>query len=156
MSPCYFHQPEQEGARLELLYHVDDGKRYTRTERYLTVLCFHITAGPIEGYSGKGGPHLQAPETCCCGGGLTNFQDSAADSASRPTRMDKEGAYLGRVVLRIEKSIFAARAVVTSIKRLALAPASATSHDMAPVHPGLRYKIGAILNQLCIHPKDQL
>ena len=119
------------------------------------MLCFDVTAGTVEGYSGKGGPHLQAPEPRCGGGGLTNFQNSAANSAPRPARMDEEGAYLGRIVLRVEKSIFAARAVVTSIKRLALAPASATGHDLVPVHPGLRHKIGPILNQLCIHTKDQ-
>jgi len=70
--------------------------------------------------------------------------------------MNEEGAYLGRIVLRIEKSIFTAGAVVTSIERLALAPASTTGDDLIPVHPGLRHKIRAILDQLCIHPEHQL
>ena len=120
------------------------------------VLLFDVTAGQVEGYSGKGCPHLQASETrrrCCC---FTNFQNSAAHSAPRPVGMYEEGAYLGRIVVRIEKSIFAAGAVVASVQRLALAPASATCYDLVPVHPGFRHKIRAILDQLCIHSKDQL
>jgi hypothetical protein len=70
--------------------------------------------------------------------------------------MDEEGAYLGRIVVRFEKSIFAAGTVVASVQCLALAPASATGYDLVPVHPGFRHKIRAILDQLCIHSKDQL
>ena len=120
------------------------------------MLFFDVTAGQVQGYSGKGGAHLQASETrrCCCF--FANFQNSAAHSAPRPVGMDEEGAYLGRIVVRIEKSIFAAGAVVASIQRLALAPASAAGYSLVPVHRGFRHKIRAILDQLCIHSEHQL
>jgi hypothetical protein len=70
--------------------------------------------------------------------------------------MHEESAYLGRIVLGIKQSIFAAGAVVASIERLAPAPASAASHDLVGVCPGFGYKISAILNQLGIHTKNQL
>jgi hypothetical protein len=70
--------------------------------------------------------------------------------------MYEEGAYLRRIMLWIQESIFTPRAVVAPKERLALAPASAAGYDLVLTHLGFGHKIRAVLNQLCIYPKNQL
>ncbi len=70
--------------------------------------------------------------------------------------MYEEGPYLGRILLRIQESIFPAGVVVASEERLALAPASAAGYDLVLIHLGFGHKIRAVLDQLSIHPKNQL
>ena len=70
--------------------------------------------------------------------------------------MHEKGAYLRRIVVRVEQSIFAAGAMVTSIERLALAPAPASGNDTAIIGMGFRYEVGAVRNQLGIHAKNTL
>src|ERR1700722_1713819 len=98
--------------------------------------CFDVTAGAVEGSSGQGSPHLQTPETCPCCCGFTNLEDLAADPPACPVGMYEEGAYLGRIMLRIQESIFAAGVVIASEERLALAPASAAGYDLVLIDPG--------------------
>jgi len=69
--------------------------------------------------------------------------------------MYEEGAYFGRIMVRIQESIFTPGAVVASKERLALAPASAARYDLVLTHLGFGHKIRAILDQLRIHPKNQ-
>ncbi len=119
------------------------------------MFCFDVTTGAVEGDSGKGGPHLQAPETrrrrCC----FTDLENPAAHPSACPIRMYEEGAYLGRILLGIEESIFTAGAVVAAKERLALAPAPASGYDLVLTYLGFSDKIRAILDQLSIHPKNQ-
>ncbi len=128
-----------------MLFHVNDGERQARDERNLPVFPFHVAAGEIERHPGKRSSHLQAAETCGCGGCLANLENSAADSAPCPGGMYEESSYLRRIVTWIEESILAARAVVASKERLALAPASAAGDDLVVINHGFGYKIGAIL-----------
>ncbi len=112
-----------------MLFHVNDGKRQAWDERDLPLFPFHIAAGEIKRHASKRGPHLQAAKPCSCRGGLANLENSAADSASCPGGMYEERSYLRRIAKWIEESILAARAVVASKERLALAPASTAGDD---------------------------
>jgi hypothetical protein len=112
-----------------MLFHVNDGKRQAWDEWYLPVFHFHVAPGEVKRHAGKRGPHLQAAETCGCRGRLANLENSAADSASCPGGMYEERSYLRRIAKRIEESILAARAVIASKERLALAPASTPGYD---------------------------
>jgi hypothetical protein len=135
---------------------VHDWQGYTWSKRNFAGLPLSVTAGTVEGYSSKGGPHFQAPETrprCRC---FTNLENLATYPAARPIRMHEESAYLGRIVLRIKQRIFAAGTVVASIERLAPAPTPATGYDRVGLPRGFGYKVSAILNQLGIHTKNQL
>jgi hypothetical protein len=73
----------------------------------------------------------------------------------------EEGPYLGRIVARVEECIFAAGAVVASVKRLALAPPSTAGQDTSREVRGgliqrLSHKIGAVLDQLGVYAKNSL
>ena len=126
------------GLKSELLYHVDNGEGDPGSKRNLTLPSFDVTTSTVEGHSGQRGPHLQPPETrryCSC---LTNLENPAPDPPARPVRVYEESPYLGRIMLRIQKRIFTAGAVVASKERLALAPASAAGYDLRPDPPWLR------------------
>ncbi len=118
------------------------------------MLPFDIATGKVERYSSEGGPHFEAAEACACRGCFTDLKNSAADSPARPGRMYEKSPYLRRFVVRIEESILAAGAMVTAIERPALAPAAASGCDFVLIHLGLGDKIGAIVNQLRIDPKN--
>ena len=107
---------------------------------------FHVAPGKVQRHPGKGSSHFETAETFSCRGCLANLEDAAAHSATSPGRMYEESSYLGRVVRRVEQSILAACAVVTSKKRLPLAPTSAAGDDLVVINPGFGYKISPILN----------
>ena len=142
--------------RSELLYHVDDRQRYPWSKRNLTVLCFGVTAGAVKGYPGKGGPHLQAPETRRCRRRFTNLENPAADSPACPVRMDEEGAILAASCWgsRRASSRPAQWSLPKSVLRLLQPPQPAMTWSLT--YPGFGHKIGAVLDQLSIHPKNQL
>ena len=120
------------------------------------MLPFDVTPCQVERHPGEGCAHLETAETCLGRGPFADLKDFAADSPPRPRRMHEKGAYLRRIVVRIEQSIFAAGAMVASIERLALAPASASGNDTAVIDLGFRYEVGAVRNQLGIHAKNAL
>jgi hypothetical protein len=70
--------------------------------------------------------------------------------------MYEESSYLCCVVRRVEESILPAGAVITSKKRLPLAPTSAAGDDLVVINPGFGYKIRPILYQSRIHAEDAL
>ena len=115
---------------------------------------FDVAPSEVERYAGEGGAHFESAKTCGCRGCFADLENSAADSTPRPARMYEKSAYLRRIVAGIEESIFATGAVVASIERLALAPASAAGYDLVLIHRGFGYKVGAILDQLSVHAKD--
>jgi hypothetical protein len=133
---------------------VNDGERKTGYERNLPMFQCHVAPGKVQRHPGKGGSHFETAETFGYGGCLAHLEDAAAHSATGPGRMYEESSYLGRVVRRVEESILPAGAVITSKKRLPLTPASATGNHRAVINPGFGYKIGSILNQLCIYAED--
>jgi hypothetical protein len=149
-------RPRAGKGKSELLYHVDDRQGHPWSKWNFVVRNFEITPEAVQGHSGKRGTHLQASKARRLGCRLTDLQNSAAHSAARPIRMNEKGAYLGRIVVRIEEGIFAAGAVVASIECLALTPAPAPGKNLVPVRPGFRHKIGPVFNKLRIHPKHQL
>ena len=142
-----------DGLESELLFHVHDGKRQAWYERDLAVLSFDIASGKIEGHSGESGSHLEAAEAHACRGRFTDLENSAANSAPCPGRVYEKSSYLRCFVARIEERILTTGAMVTSIERLALAPASASGYDFFLAHLDFCNEIGAVLNQLGIHAK---
>ncbi len=127
-----------------MLFHVNNGERQAWNERDLPVFPFHVASGEVKRHASKRGPHLQAAKTCGGRGSLTNLEYSAADSAPCPPGMYEERSYLSRIAKGIEKSILAARAVIASEERLALAPASTPGYDPVIITQGFGYKIRAI------------
>src|SRR5712692_635328 len=71
-------------------------------------------------------PHLEACKPSGPRRIFTSLQNHAADSAARPIRMDEESANLCRIAKGVQQRIFAPRPMIAPVKRLALAPATAT------------------------------
>ena len=70
--------------------------------------------------------------------------------------MYKESSYFRRIVSGVEEGILATCVVVTAKKRLPLAPTTAAGYDMVVINGGFGYKVGSILNQLCVYAEDAL
>jgi hypothetical protein len=68
--------------------------------------------------------------------------------------MYEESSYLGRVVRGVKQSVLPAGAVIASKKRLPLTPPPATGKNRTVIKLTFGYKIGSIVNQLCIHAED--
>ena len=129
-----------------MLFHVNDWERQTWDQRDLPVFNFDVAPRKIEWHAGESGSHLETAETCGRRGGFADLENSAADSAPCPGGMYEERSYLCRIAKWIQQSILAARAVVASEERLALAPASAAGYDLLISSKGFGYKIGSILD----------
>jgi hypothetical protein len=111
-------------AQSQLFDHINNGQRKARSQGNLTTVTLGVASGSVKGYTGERSPHLEPakPRRDRCR--FADLENSAADSPARIKRMYEEGPYFGRIVARIEQRIFAAGAVVASVERLALAPAS--------------------------------
>jgi hypothetical protein len=154
-------------AQSQLFDHINNGQRKARSQGNLTTVTLGVASGSVKGYTGERSPHLEPakPRRDRCR--FADLENSAADSPARIKRMYEEGPYFGRIVARIEQRIFAAGAVVASVERLALAPASTAGHNRHTSHATSRRirscliqrlsdKIGAIFNQLGVHAKNHL
>ena len=133
---------------------MNDGKRKAGYQRHLTVFPFHVTPSKVQRNPGQGRSHFETAKTFGFRGCLANLQDAAAHSAASPRGMDKEGSYLRRIVRGVEKSVLASCAVIAAKECLPLAPTSAAGDDIGVIDLGFGYKVGPILNQLCVYAED--
>src|SRR5256885_1888554 len=105
-----------------LFFHVDHRERLAVHQWNGDAFHGDIAFRAEEFCTGQRCPHLVASKP---GGSrclFASLEDHAADSATRPVRMDEESANLCRIVKRVQQHILASRPMVAPVERLAFAP----------------------------------
>src|SRR5882724_8745873 len=132
------------------LGHSNNGKSGAVAERHFDTFEDLIAALEIQRNAGERGTHFETREASGAGGGFASFENSRAQAAACPIRVNEEGANFGCVGCRIEKFWFANWRMVTAEQSLAIAPAAASDDD--PSARRLRFgdEIGFICYKLRI------
>src|SRR5437763_2036790 len=152
LSPNAKFQPRDSrlglASRLAHVYH-RQGRAIRK--RHFNTLGFDVSSRAIHRYTRKRGAHFEAPESSGLRSALTNFENSASDSAPSPFRMDEERANLGCILARIKKRILPSRTMIAAKQSLAFAPSATTDQRGLVTQYRFGHEVRSIRNKLSIH-----
>src|SRR5260370_25074134 len=117
------------GIGSRFLAHVHNGQGSAVGQRDADVFHRLISLDTEQRRASERRAHFKAREASTFRGILAGGEEEAADAASRPVRMNEEGANLCGIAARVEQIIVAVGPLVGAVQSLAFAPAAAAYDD---------------------------
>jgi hypothetical protein len=114
-------------------------------------LDWFVSAGPVKGFARLRAGEFHAAEAFSRGTRLAQGEKQPPDTASRECRVGVHGADPCSVGRWIEKGGIPAWSMIAAVKRIATAPAAASSEDPT----GFDYEIGPVIDELGVESHDR-
>ena len=124
-------QPLRRAPVLEPLGHSDYRQRQPSCHRNAVSFYHGVTKRSIKRFSRKSGDNFNGAEARLNDLLFAGNHDAAPNPATRPRRMNEEGAHPCRILFGIEQGVFTGAAAVTSIKRASPTPPATANNALA-------------------------